>query len=170
MKSLIPFALLAGGLLIANSGKKSATSSKKSSGTGDVAKKNSEAIKEYFSKDPVKILGLNDLMADLTEKLKNEIYEYSDHYIIHLKPQYAMEAYLVAKDLLMVSKKAALNSKDADPMTKEILQNISPDVMWSEGLTPYGGVDNPFYWVWKGVNTIIIIASKNLLEQGYISE
>jgi hypothetical protein len=166
MKSFFPVVLLAGGLLLANSGKKS---SRKSSTTPKEtpADKNNKAILEYYSKDPIKITMVNELMADLTEKIKDEVFEYRDQYILHLKPQYVMEAYLVAKDILMRDKKPVTNVKEADPITKEILENIAPDVFWGEGLAPYG-FESPFNWVWKAVSLIVIVASKNLVDQGYI--
>lgn len=175
MKNLLPFALIGAGLFALSGNKKSAkVSGTKKPTNQDQIQKNEQAILKYFSYDektgkaiPIKIMSLNEIMSNLTENLKNSVYQYSEQWYVYLKPEFAYEAYELALLDLNSTKKAATTQIQADVPTKKILIQMMPDVSWNEGITPYN-FDSPFFSVWQSVSLLVMLASKNLVEKGVI--
>lgn len=183
MKNLLPFVLFGGvaAYAIASSNKKPTTYKKKPSSKNEDKNQNEQAILKYFSQTPVKIVSLNDLMGYLTEDLKNTIFEYSNQYVVYIKPEYKelngqqvvassgiiMEMFDLATKYIADSGKQVTNTLEADPIVKKVLEKTIPDVYWGEGLTPYD-MATPFDLVWKSVGTLVMIASDNLVQKGIL--
>ncbi len=150
-------------------------------------KKNENNIYEYYSLDGRKYLDeIPSIYSDLTKELqfvyKQAFWRYSDGHIndpkfnksyIYLVPQFAISVWDLANFIIDRDIKNGKISKDiidyndiSNIITFEILNTISPDVWWKNGIEPYT-LDSTFVYVWKSVKFLVKVAFVNYMLKNF---
>lgn len=188
---ILPLLLLGGGAYFLTKKKVPTTSSGKSTSKNyenteiipdTVDKKVNDAhISQYYQVLPYYLDNVPAIYSDLNDELQF-VYRQSYHHnnekvndpkfnksYIYINQKFATEVWDLANFIVDRDFKNGKISKDvidynniANTITFEILNTLSPDVWWKNGLEPYT-LNSPFNYVWKSTNFVVKIAFVNYM-------
>lgn len=191
MKELLPlFALGVGAYFLTKKKQDSSVSGKNSSKNYEntevipdtVNKKTNDAhISQYYWALPYYLDNVPAIYSDLVKELQfvyRQSYYHNNEKVndpkfnksyIYINQKFATEVWDLANFIINRDFKNGKISKDvvdyddlANIITFEILNTLSPDVWWKNGLEPYT-LNSPFNYVWKSTQFIVRVAFVNYM-------